>query len=112
MILYGKDEFYPGLNNKTYNILSCDNSEKIKIMITFFNNFINNQNKNTNVRHYIGCDFEFNRVRKQERDVALFQINLEIDNNNTGQIFVFYPPELSKEQTNVLIKLLTDKYII
>ena len=112
MILYGKDEFYPGLNNKTYNILSCDNSEKIKTMITFFNNFINNQNKNTNVRHYIGCDFEFNRVRKQERDVALFQINLEIDNNNTGQIFVFYPPELSKEQTNVLIKLLTDKYII
>ena len=37
MILYGKDEFYPGLNNKTYNILSCDNSEKIKTMITFFN---------------------------------------------------------------------------
>ena len=80
-------------------------------MITFFNNFINNQNKNTNVKHYIGCDFEFNRVRKQERDVALFQINLE-NNSNEGTLFIFYPPELNKEQLEVLIKLLTDNYII
>ena len=112
MKLYGKNEFYPGLNNKTYNILSCDNSEKIKIMIDFFNNFISNQNKNINIKHYIGCDFEFNRVRKHERDIALFQINLEIDNQDTGQIFMFYPPELTKEQNNILIKLLTNKNII
>ena len=51
MKLYGKNEFYPGLNNKTYTILSCDNSEKIKIMINFFNNFMSNQNKNINIKH-------------------------------------------------------------
>ena len=108
LILEGKKEFYPNLNNKIYNILLVDNSKKIIFMIEFFSNFIKSQKKNVNVNHFLGCDFEFNRVRKKERDVALFQINLEVDNLNTGQIFVFYPPELNKEQNNTLIKLLTN----
>jgi hypothetical protein len=112
IILDGKNEFYPNLNNKKYNILSADSKEKINFMINFFLNFIKNQNNNINLKHYIGCDFEFNRVRKTERDVALFQINMEIENENFGTIFVFYPPELNIDQTNILIKLLTNKYII
>jgi len=112
LILDGKNEFYPGLNNKKYNILLVDNSNKINFMCNFFTNFINNQNKNINIKHFIGCDFEFNRVQKKEKDIALFQINLEIENENIGTIFVFYPPELTIQQNNVLIKLLTNIHII
>ena len=112
LILDGKNEFYPGLNNKKYNILSVDNSNKINFMCNFFNNFINSQNKNTNIKHFIGCDFEFNRVQKTQKDIALFQINLEIENDNIGTIFVFYPPELNGQQNNILIRLLTNKHII
>jgi hypothetical protein len=35
LILDGKKEFYPGLNNKKYNILSVDNSNKINFRIIF-----------------------------------------------------------------------------
>ena len=120
LVLNGKKEFYPNLNNKTYNILLVNNSRKIDFMINFFNNFVDNQNKFLNIRHYIGCDFEFNRVRKTDRDIALFQINLEKDNTSNlekdnsdiGTIFVFYPPELNEKQNKVLLKLLTNKHII
>jgi len=112
LFLYVKKEFYLGLNNKKYNILSVDNSNKINFMCNFFNNFINSQNKNTNMKHFIGCDFEFNRVQKTQKDIALFQINLEIENENFGTIFVFHPPELNTQQNNILIKLLTNKHII
>ena len=109
--LNGVNEFYSKLNNKTYNVLKVDSKKKQEFMINFFNNFINNQNKNINEKHYLGIDFEFNKVRKTERDVALMQMNLEND-NNVGTIFVFYPPELSEDYKNVLIKLLTNNYII
>jgi len=80
-------------------------------MIQYFKNFIENQKKNTNIKHFIGCDFEFNRVQKIHRDIALFQINLE-NNLNEGTIFIFYPPELNNEHLKILIELLTDNYII
>jgi hypothetical protein len=112
LILDGKKEFYPKLNNKKYNILLVDNKEKIKFMIKFFENFIIEQNKNKKINYYLGMDFEYNRVQKTQRDIALFQINLESDNNNIGTIFVFYPPELSKNDTNILIKLITNDYMI
>jgi len=111
LVLNGTNEFYPGLNKKQYNILLCDSIIKINFMITFFQSFIANQMKNLKSKHYIGCDFEFNRVQKTNKDIALFQINLEND-DNIGTIFVFYPPELNKEQESVLIELLTNKYII
>lgn len=56
-------------------------------------------------------DFEFNSVSKTNREIALFQINLEND-SNIGMIFVFYPPELSKSDTNILIKLITNEHMI
>jgi hypothetical protein len=94
-----------------YNILLCDSKDKINIMIKFFKIFIEKQNKNPTIKHFIGCDFEFNRVQKLSKDIALFQINLE-DDTNEGTIFIFYPPELNKEDCTTLIKLLTDPYII
>jgi len=111
LVLNGINEFYPGLNKKKYNILLCDSLIKISFMINFFKNFITSQMKNPTNKHFIGCDFEFNRVQKNNRDIALFQINLEND-ESIGTIFVFYPPELNKLQNSILIDLLTNKYII
>ena len=111
LVLNGQNEFYPGLNNKKYNIMLCDSKDKINFMTQFFKIFIENQKKNVKIKHFIGCDFEFNRVQKLSKDIALFQINLENDSNE-GTLFIFYPPELNKEQLEVLIKLLTDNYII
>jgi hypothetical protein len=112
LTLEGKKEFFPNLNNKVYNILLVDNNEKINFMTEYFKNFNELQNKNLKEKFYLGMDFEYNRVRKTERDIALFQINLERDNSNEGVIFVFYPPELSKKQMNVLIDLITNEHMI
>jgi len=112
LILEGKKEFYPNLNNKIYNILLVDNSKKIIFMIEFFSNFIKSQKKNVNVNHFLGCDFEFNKVSKDKKEVALFQINCEKDNDNIGYIFIFKPTEIDSKQQKILIKLLTNKNII
>jgi len=111
LVLEGKNEFYPNLNNKTYNILLVDNKKKIKYMINYFKKFIELQNKNIKEKFYLGMDFEYNRVSKTSRDIALFQINLENDSNE-GVIFVFYPPELSKSEMDILIKLITNEHMI
>jgi len=111
LILSGKDEFYPDLSNKKYYILKIDNTKKEEFMIKTFNNFIINQNKNPNEKHYIGIDFEFNKISKTDRDVALMQINLENDSDN-GMIFILYPPKLKQNNIKILIKLLTHTKII
>ena len=112
LLLEGKNEFYPKLNNKIYKIYKVDTNDKINFMCTCFNNFINKQNNNQSKKFYLGMDFEYNRVRKVERDIALFQINLENDIDNDGLIFVFYPPDLNKEQINTVIKLITHRKMI
>lgn len=109
MILYGKNEFYNSINNKIYNILVIDNKIKEKKMIKIINLFINNQNKHINEKHYVGIDFEFNKVSKTNREVALMQICLQNDSKDSF-IFIIYPPELNN--TDILISLLTFKYII
>lgn len=106
--LSGKNEFYPGLNSKTYNILKVNTKQKENQMILIFNKFIENQNKNPNEKHFIGIDFEFNKISKGDRDVALMQINIEND-SNVGYIFVLYPPELSNDNLLILKKLITHK---
>ena len=111
LTLEGKKEFYPNLNNKTYNILLVDTKIKIKYMIDYFKNFINLQQKNIKEKFYLGMDFEFNRVRKTDKDIALFQIILENDNND-AIIFVFYPPELNDSEIGVLIELITNVHMI
>ena len=112
LILNGKDEFFPKLNNKKYNILLVDDVKKIEFMINFFDIFIKKINNNIKKKYYLGMDFEFNGVSKAIRNVALFQIILDSDDMDDGTIFVFYPPELNKNQTDILISLLTNQYII
>lgn len=110
LTLQGTKEFYPKLNNKTYLVLKVDDEQKQNFMSDIFIKFIENQNKNFNQTHIIGIDFEFNKVRKTERDVALMQINIEND-SDTAYIFVLYPPELTLTNYNILIKLITHKQI-
>lgn len=113
IILKGSEEFYPKLNNKIYNILKIDNIEKENYMTNIINSFIKNQNDNINEKHYIGLDYEFNKVSKTSRDVALMQMNLE-NNSDQAYIFVLYPPTLSQREKNndILIKLLTNRNMI
>ncbi len=103
--LYGKNEFYPKLNNKTYYILKVDNERKEEYMIKYFNNYI--KNVKNNKENYIGIDFEFKQVRKNERDVALMQLNMENDSNE-GYIFICYPPEMKDKNLKILIELITN----
>jgi hypothetical protein len=109
LILSGKKEFYPGLNSKTYYILKVDNDINIKHMTNIIKNF-NLSSQNITNKHYLGIDYEFNKVSKTDREVALMQINLENDSNN-GYIFILYPTELSKENNKILLDLLTNKKI-
>jgi hypothetical protein len=111
IILDGRNEFYPKLNNKTYNILKVDTLDKEIYMCTIFNNFIKNSNKNTKEKHYLGIDFEFKQVAKVDKEVALMQINLE-NESNIGYIFVLYPPSLTKDNYNLLITLISNPNMI
>lgn len=106
--LFGKNEFYPNCtnykSNKVYNVLKVDNIEKETYMNNMFMEFINLKGI-----LYMGIDFEFNKVTKGLRDVALMQINLE-SYTNIGMIFVLNPTEL--KNCKILIKLLTTRHII
>lgn len=108
--LKGTTEFYPKLNNKTYLVLKVKNEQKQNFMSDIFIKFIKNQEKNINENHMIGIDFEFNKVRKGDKDVALMQINIE-NNSHNAYIFILYPPELTILNHNILIKLITHKQI-
>jgi hypothetical protein len=110
LILKGENEFYPGLNSKTYYILKVDSNININHMNNIIKKF-NLSSNNISNKHYLGIDFEFNKVSKTDREVALMQMNLE-NNSNDGYIFVLYPPELSKENNQILIDLLTNTKII
>jgi hypothetical protein len=109
-ILSGKKEFYPGLNSKTYYILKVDNNINIQHMNNIIKKF-NLSSQDISNKHYLGIDYEFNKVSKTDREVALMQINLENDSND-GYIFVLYPSELSKENNQILLDLLTNTKII
>ena len=112
MILNGANEFYPKLNNKIYYILKVDNSEKILWMSNFFLNFLKKVSLNSNNKYYIGIDFEFNKVSKNDREVALMQINLEDDLSTDGYLFVLYPPELPDNDLQILINVVSEPKII
>jgi hypothetical protein len=110
--LYGKKEFYPDLNNKIYKIIIINTPEKEdkgkKILYRFYKS-INKTTKDLN--HYMGLDFEFNKVYKDYKKVALMQICLE-ENSNKGYILIVHPPTLQQKTNKLIIKLLTSKYII
>lgn len=106
LILDGSKEFYPKLNKKVYHILKVDTVAKQKFMCDIFKKFIASQKKHIDEKHFIGIDFEFNKITKTNRDVALMQMNLE-NNASTAHIFILYPPELTKKNHNILLKLLS-----
>lgn len=87
-----------------YNLILGNNEENISKMIKYFKTFMKIKDKK-----YVGIDFEFNRVN-DERQIALFQINLESPGTKT--IFMFYPPDLTEKQLKVLKKLLYTEDII
>ena len=111
LILNGNNEFSPGLNRKTYNVLNTNTPEKITNMCNFFDSF-HIHSTTTLGNHYMGIDFEFNKVGKHNSDIALMQINLESDNSEQGFIFILFPPKLSRTQLEKLIKLMTEVKII
>lgn len=98
-------------NDKIYLILKVNTDDKQNIMNKIINDFILRQNKNINEKHYIGIDFEFNKVTKMSKEVALMQINLENDFDK-GFIFIVNPNLLNKKNIDLLISLLTNKYMI
>lgn len=67
--------------------------------------------KNEKGKRFLGIDFEFNKVTKESREVALMQINLE-NNTNEGWIILLYPPELKNDELDILIQLITQPLII
>lgn len=107
MILNTKDYFNNNIinKNKEYNIFLVKNNKDIDDMINFFILFKNDKKNNK----YIGLDFEFNSSPDGKK-IALFQINLE-DSSNKARIYLFYPPDLNKENTNILKSLLMDSKI-
>lgn len=106
MIIKPKNYFNNKLKwNKTYKINVVKNKNDLNKMISFLKDFIRIDSKNK----FVGLDFEFNSSPEGKK-IALFQINLESDSNN-GVIYLFYPPDLDKNQLNILIELLTVKDI-
>jgi hypothetical protein len=101
LILEGKNEFYTNLNNKIYSILVVKDKIQIKFMNKIFKEF---NNGNT----IIGLDFEFKKVTKENKEIALMQINLE-NNTKNAFIFILYPPKLNNKS---LIELLCNEQII
>ncbi len=96
------------INHKKYNILLANNQKNINIMYNHFNDFLNSQNlKLTN--GIICIDFEFNQVSKTNKDVSIIQINLET--NNIGTIYIIELKLLNQKQVNKLIELLTNTKI-
>ena len=104
-ILIWKNEFYTN-NNKTYYILKVDTLDKQNYMGNFFNELLKKNDK-----LFIGIDFEFNKIRKKDRDIALMQMNIE-NGTDIGNIFIIYPPDLTKENKNMLLKFITNKEYI
>jgi len=105
--LYGIKEFYPKLNKKKYLVLKIDTNEKEKYMVERMKEYI--LGKKTTMSRFLAMDFEFNKVAKNNRDVALMQINME-DDSDIGMIFIIHPPTLNNQ--SILIELLTAPNII
>lgn len=55
----------------------------------------------------IAIDFEFKKIQKNSRNIALCQINI-----NNKYIFIFYPPSLQHKQHKIFINLLLNNKVI
>ena len=105
MIIKGNN-FFKNNNNKTYQVIIGKDKKSITDMITYFNLF-----NNLNSERFLGIDFEFNRsLDNTMREIALFQINLETNDEN-AYIYMFYPPDLNNEQIKILKSMLLNSNI-
>jgi hypothetical protein len=113
--LYGMKEFYPKLNKKKYLVLKIDTIDREKYMVERMKEYILGATKETAklaIPRFLAMDFEFNKVAKNNRDVALMQINME-DSTDIGMIFILHPPSLNQNTAlPILIELLTTPNII
>ena len=103
-ILKSEDFFYPGLPKKEFEVIVCDNKNKINDMINYFKKYMN-----LNYKKLVGIDFEFNNINKK-REIALCQINFDTKENKNN-IYLFYPPDLSANQLEIFRELLNNKNI-
>ena len=110
-IMLGKNLFYKNINNKQYRIYKIDNEQKENFMIKIFKWFVNHHKKNSSNKHYIAIDFEFNKISKGDRTVALMQINLE-NELDIAHIFILNPNILKSSNLSILIKCISVKKII
>lgn len=104
-VIKSSNYFSKKSSDKIYKIITAKTSQDIGNMIGYFIKFIKLKSK----EKYVGLDFEFNSSPEGKK-IALFQINLESDEKNSF-IYIFYPPDLSSKQTDVLISLLTEPMI-
>ena len=97
LILKGKDELKIS-TNKIYNVLVVTNSKQEDYMNEIYDKFLLDINIT-----YMGIDFEFNKVAKTNKEVALMQICL-YNNDINVYIFIIDPNNISNKDK--LIKLL------
>ena len=102
-IIEGNTKFFKNLNDKLYHILVINSKKKLKLMNKKLKEFNNEQS-------IIALDFEFKKVSKNFKDIALVQLNLE-NNTKNAYIFIFYPPDLNKKGKHRFSKLLYNKHI-
>jgi hypothetical protein len=105
--LKGVNEFYKNkeIGKNIYYINVITNKKKEENMINIINHM---QNINNII---IGIDFEFNKVSKTDREVALMQINIESSDSN-GYIFILNPNKLDSNTKKIFIEFITRKDII
>jgi len=91
-------------NKKLYSIHLVRTDIEINVMLNRFEEF-------NNKKSIIGIDFEFKKISKESKEIALCQINLENDLED-AYIFIFYPLLLTKQQLDIYIKLLTNRDVV
>jgi hypothetical protein len=108
LVLNGNDEFKTK-NNKIYNILVVNNKKNEEYMYDIFDKILSKEKK-----VYMGIDFEFNKVSKTHKDVALMQICLDYDDKDDKNVYIFIinPNNISNKQKLILLLISNNIYKI
>ena len=99
------NEYFNEKIKKTFTIKVVKDINDKKSMLEYFKKFRLSKHNNKS----LGLDFEFNSSPEGKK-IALFQINLESDDEN-AMIYLFYPPDLDKNEIIELKDLLIDTNI-
>lgn len=102
MTVNNQTEIIKPINNINYHIMLGDSPAKLKLF-TLFVIMFNLESNISDESYYVGMDYEFNN-----RKIALMQTSFEryVFKNKqiNNYIWIIYPPELSKDQTQYLIE--------